>query len=133
MRSRTGVEIVLPDEAARRTLAIICTDRPLADVMRQLTRVLSVRWQVSGARSSRRYVAVPQQSPAGRRSVAMAGMAPSEVLAGGMAAQSISLKDLARQKGLDLIGDPAALRAALAGQTAAKLEPVEGWLIATGS
>jgi len=133
VRSRTGVEIVLPDEAARRTLAIVCTDRALADVMRQLTRVLNIRWQIGGPRSSARYIAVPQQSVASRSSLAMGKMAPPEGLAGGIATQSVSLKDLARQKGLDLIGDPAALRAALAGQSAAKPEPVEGWLIATGS
>ena len=65
LRSRTGVEVAVPDGVARMQVALNVTDEPLRDVMQQMGKTLEVRWYRSGAGAKSRYAAVPMPaSPA---------------------------------------------------------------------
>jgi len=129
LRSHTGVQITVPDNVARRSLAVVCRDRPLRDVMRQMTRVLGIRWSRLGAGDMSRYEAKPavrqlaEELDAERTSRAAFGM--------GRSAPGPLVRDGgARSAPADVMGPPDQVRAALLGRLdPSRLERIEGWLI----
>jgi len=129
LRSHTGVQIAVPDNVARRSLAVVCRDRPLRDVMRQMTRVLGIRWSRLGAGHMSRYEAKPavrqlaEELDAERSSRAAPGM--------GRSATGPPVRDdAARGAVADVMGPPDLVRAALRGRLEpSRFERIEGWLI----
>jgi hypothetical protein len=132
LRSRTGVQIGVPDGIARQSLAVVCRDRPLRDVMRQMTRVLGVRWGRVGAGETSRYEArwrprdMATAFDVGRTSQASAAL-------GRGAPAPAAPHDAALRASVDVMGPPDMVRAALRGQVAeSMLMRVEGWLMVGG-
>lgn len=137
LRSRTGVDISLPDDAARRSLAIYCSDKPLGELLRQMARVLMVRWELSRtdpgaphyvaiARSTGRSDSSPDGAAEKARTPAVGGFEGAALM------RPPRLSVIARERGISMMGEPTALTRQLnnVGQTELKL--TEGWLLSSG-
>jgi len=121
LRSATGVEIVIPEAVALHAVAVYCSEKPLADVMRQMARLLDIGWQTSEQAGRIVYRAVWEPRTARARQT------PEDSPQSDVAAARTAVR---KETDAALMGDPSLVAEYRAGRVPAK-DAVrhEGWIL----
>lgn len=121
LRSATGVELVIPEALARYSIAVYCSEKPLAEVMRQMARLLDIGWRTAEQAGQMVYRAVPR--PRLTNAQRLTEETPQSDVA---AARSTVRKEIDAA----LMGDPEMVSKYRAGRaSAAGALPKEGWIL----
>jgi len=121
LRSATGVELVIPEALARYPIAVYCSEKPLAEVMRQMARLLDIGWQTSEQAGRIVYRAVWEPRTARARQT------PEDSPQSDVAAARTAVR---KETDAALMGDPSLVAEYRAGRVPAK-DAVrhEGWIL----